>query len=151
MFRGINSVNLDEKGRIAVPTRYRARLQEDVAGRLVVTIDTEEPCLLLYPIHEWEIIEQKLEKLPSFNKAARRIQRLLIGHATEVEMDGSGRILLPPSLRDYAHLKKSCVLIGQVNKFEIWSEESWQARREDWLGEATDSNDLPADLADLSL
>ncbi len=151
MFRGINAVNLDEKGRIAIPTRYRARLQDEAARRLVTTIDTEESCLLLYPIHEWELIEKKLEKLPSFNKAARRIQRLLIGHATEAEMDGSGRILLPPSLREYAELKKSCVLIGQVNKFEIWSDEKWQARRETWLNETTDSSDLPDDLSDLSL
>lgn len=149
MFRGINSVNLDEKGRIAVPTRYRSRLQEEVAGRLVVTIDTEEACLLLYPIYEWEMIEQKLEKLPSFNKAARRIQRLLIGHAAEVEMDSNGRILLPPSLREYASLKKNCVLIGQGKKFEIWPEEGWQELRENLLSEP---HDLPADLlADLSL
>jgi MraZ protein len=151
MFRGINIINLDGKGRIAIPTRYRSRLKEEVAGRLIATIDTEERCLLLYPLNEWEEIEKKLEKLPSFNKSARRIQRLIMGHASETDMDNSGRILLPDSLRKYASLEKSCVLIGQANKFEIWSEENWDKSREVWLEQTTDSGDLPEELSDLSL
>ena len=89
MFRGINVINLDTKGRLAIPTRYRAGLQDEANGRLIVTIDTEEHCLLLYPLTAWKEIEQKIESLPSFNQATRRIQRLLIGHATELELDAN--------------------------------------------------------------
>ena len=94
MFRGLNAVNLDAKGRMSIPMRYRSKL-EDAKNQLIVTIDTEDACLLLYPLPEWEFLENKIEQLPSFNNTARRIQRLLIGHATEVELDSNGRILLP--------------------------------------------------------
>jgi len=148
MFRGINALNIDGKGRLAVPTRYR----EALSSNLVVTIDTEETCLLLYPIIQWQKIEDNLQKLPSFNAAARRIQRLLIGHATDVELDGSGRVLLPPLLRDYAHLDKKVVLIGQGNKFEVWDEGLWQARRTKWLAdEALKEDLLPDDMKNFSL
>ena len=99
MYRGINAINVDEKGRIALPTRYR-----DDLFTVVVTIDTEEKCLLMYPLEDWEEIEAKIEALPSFNQAARRVQRLLIGHATELSLDNNGRIVLPQLLRDYAGL-----------------------------------------------
>lgn len=135
-----------------MPRRYRERLQADANDQLVVTIDTEEPCLLLYPTPEWELIERKLEALPSFNPAARRIQRLLMGHATEVELDGQGRFLLPPLLRDYATLGKSVVLVGQGKKFEIWSESVWASSREGWLGAHTEGQvGLPEELQSLSL
>ena len=95
MFRGINTINIDGKGRLAVPTRYRgARGMEDGAS-LVVTIDTEETCLLLYPLTEWQIIEGNLQRLPSFDAITRRIQRLLIGHATDVKLD-SRKNIAPP-------------------------------------------------------
>lgn len=129
MFRGINAINLDSKGRLAIPSRYREGLGESI----VVTIDTEETCLLLYPVGEWQMIENSLQRLPSFNAAARRIQRLLIGHATDIHVDSNGRVLLPPLLRDYASLEKRVVLIGQGNKFEIWDEASWQSKRAVWL------------------
>jgi MraZ protein len=152
MFRGIHAINLDAKGRMAIPARYRQRLQDDTQGKLVVTIDTEEHCLLIYPLSDWEAIEAKIEALPSFNQVTRRIQRLLIGHATEVEMDGNGRILLPPLLRDYANLDKRTILLGQGKKFELWSELHWQQRRDDWMDrDGADGNDLPAVLDDLSL
>ena len=119
---------------------------------MIVTIDTEEACLLLYPLAEWEIIEQKIEALPSFQKVSRRIQRLLIGHATEVEMDGNGRILLPALLRDYAHLDKEVILLGQGKKFEIWDNVKWQGGRDGWLARGGDDNaELPPELQLLSL
>jgi MraZ protein len=151
MFRGVNNVKLDAKGRIAIPTRYRERLQERCGGQLVVTVDRDH-CLLLYPLPEWEEIERKLVKLPSFNAQARRLQRLLVGHATEVDMDSHGRVLLPPPLREFASLDKSAVMIGQGNKFEIWDEASWATRRDDWLAADEDSAaPLPAELESLSL
>ncbi len=131
MFRGANAVNMDAKGRIVLPTRYRACLQ----GGSILTIDTEERCLLLYPLAVWEEIENKLATLPSFNAQARRIQRLLIGHATEVELDAQGRMLMPPLLREYAGLDKRAVLVGQGKKIELWAEANWQECRSLWLKE----------------
>lgn len=151
MFRGVNGINIDVKGRIVVPTRYRERLQES-RSCIVLTIDTEEKCLLLYPLTAWEDIENKLAQLPSFNPAARRIQRLLIGHATEVELDSHGRILLPPLLREYAGLSKRAMLVGQGKKFELWDETHWQARRDQWLSEESDAESgLPDEVKKLSL
>lgn len=135
-----------------MPTRYRDFLQENGGDQLVITIDTDSPCLLLYPLNEWQKIEQKLQALPSFNKAARRIQRLLIGHATEVEIDTSGRVLLPTLLREYATLEKETVLIGQGNKFEIWDKKNWQQHRNEWLAEESDSTtDIPPELQAIAL
>jgi MraZ protein len=150
MFRGINVVNVEAKGRFAMPTRYREQLEEETSRQLVMTIDTEERCLLLYPMAAWETIENKLAKLPSFDPAARRVQRLLIGHATELDFDGQGRLLIPQELRDYAGIEKKIVLLGQSNKFELWSEEVWQARRTTWIEEQGKGN-LPEDLRLISL
>lgn len=153
VYRGINGINIDAKGRVAMPTRYRERLQLDSKNAVVLTIDTEVKCLLLYPLPEWEEIEKKLAALPSFNPAARRIQRLLIGHATDVEVDGQGRILLPPLLREYAGLKKRAVLVGQGKKFELWDEAHWDQCRGSWLQEESNSSDsdLPDEVKNISL
>lgn len=151
MFRGITAVTIDGKGRLTIPMRYREILSKD---DLIVTIDTEETCLLMYQAFEWKLIEEKLQGLPSFNPAARRIQRMLIGHATEIEVDNQGRILLPPLLLDYAHFErgKKVVLIGQVNKFELWNEALWFAKREGWLSdESLDKDALPNEMKTFSL
>ncbi|MGD8741792.1 MAG: division/cell wall cluster transcriptional repressor MraZ [Granulosicoccaceae bacterium] len=151
MFRGVNNISLDAKGRMAIPTRYRERLHERCDGQIVVTVDRDH-CLLIYPLPEWEEIERKLVRLPSLNKQARRLQRLLIGHATECQLDGSGRVLLPPPLREFANLERNAVLIGQGNKFELWDEKLWNERREAWLAEDEgDELDLPAEFESLSL
>ena len=151
MFRGLHSINLDAKGRLAIPTKYRDTLAELCGARLVVTIDTEERCLLIYPVNEWEIIQAKIEALPSFNPAARRIQRLLIGHATDLELDSSGRVLLPQPLREYAGLDKEVVLMGQGKKLELWSKAVWEGRRDEYLDIAGQPDALPAELQSLSL
>jgi MraZ protein len=151
VFRGVNSLAIDDKGRMAIPARYREDLLEESAPHLIITIDTESTCLLLYPYSQWELIEKKIEALPSFNPAARRIQRLLIGHATETALDNNGRILLPQALRDYAKLTKNVVLIGQGKKFELWDEQHWLDCRQGWLEEATQVGELPPDLLSLSL
>lgn len=150
-FRGINNIAVDAKGRMAMPARYRERLLEGCGGRLVVTVDRDH-CLLVYPLPEWEVIESKLIQLPSLNKQARLLQRLLIGHATELEMDAQGRILLPAVLRDFAGLKKKAVLIGQGKKLEIWDEDTWGENQEGWMTAVQgDDGDLPASLEELSL
>lgn len=137
---------------MAMPKRYRERLLDRSEGRLVVTIDTDERCLLLYPLPEWETIERKLDALPSFNTHARRVQRLLMGHATDAEMDGQGRILLSPPLRQYAGMDKRVVLIGQGKKFELWDETQWSEKRDQWLSEETVGDEaLPDELQSLSL
>ncbi|MDN4503872.1 division/cell wall cluster transcriptional repressor MraZ [Alteromonadaceae bacterium BrNp21-10] len=126
MFRSANAINLDVKGRLTIPTRYRQTLLDDCQGQLVCTIDVKQPCLLLYPLPEWEDVEFKLSQLSSMNEHERRMQRLLLGHATEGEMDKNGRFLLPATLRQHAHMEKSIMLVGQMNKFELWDAELWQ-------------------------
>ncbi len=149
-FRGVSNLSLDAKGRIVLPARYRERLIEICNSQLVVTIDTDQPCLLIYPINEWELIEEKIEALPSFNPTTRRIQRLLIGHATDIEVDTNGRMLLSNPLREYAQLGRKVVLIGQGKKFELWDEVLWAQRMDEWLGDRTDV-EMPEALAELSL
>jgi MraZ protein len=151
VFRGVNSINLDAKGRLAIPTRYRAELQDSCEGQLVLTVDREK-CLLLYPLPEWEEIERRLMRLPTLNPQARRLQRLLVGHATECEMDGQGRVLVPEPLRKFAGLDKEVALIGQGNKFELWNEEVWNLRRDEWLAEESleDIGELSPELGSLA-
>lgn len=152
MFRGATLVNLDSKGRLAVPTRHREKLNEESAGLMVCTIDLHQLCLLLYPLPAWEIIEQKLSRLSSMNPAERRVQRLLLGHASECQMDGAGRILLAPTLRQHAGLSKEVMLVGQFNKFELWDEQTWYQQVKDDI-DAELSAELPLTdrLQDLSL
>ena len=151
IFRGINNLTLDAKGRMAIPSRYRERIMASCGGQLIVTVDRDR-CLLVYPLHEWEVIEEQLAALPSLNKQSRLLQRLLIGHATEAELDTQGRILLPTMLRDYAGLERKCVLIGQGKKFEIWDEKQWTDNQKIWLDEAdNDEGELPSALESLSL
>ncbi|MGV6808237.1 MAG: division/cell wall cluster transcriptional repressor MraZ [bacterium] len=151
MFRGSNEINMDAKGRMAIPARYRDALTSGCNGKLVATIDTEEKCLLIYPYPEWEHIEAQLAALPSFNPATRRMQRLVIGHARDLEMDTNGRVLVPPELRAHASLEKKVVLIGQSHRFELWSQENWDQKREQWLSEASSSTEIPEELRSLSL
>ena len=136
---------------MAVPTKYRDRLQSTADGQLVVTLDMSDPCLLIYPVTEWEDIERKLVRLPSLNKQAARLKRLLLGHASEVELDSHGRILLPPALRELVNLEKRIILLGQGNKFEVWNEQTWNDRRDQWLQETDLDDGLSDELESLSL
>jgi MraZ protein len=150
MFRGANQLTLDVKGRMVMPTRYRDRLQERCGGKLVVTVDKDQ-CLLIYPMPDWEEIERKLMSLPTLNPQARRLQRLMVGHATDLEIDSHGRVLLPPNLREFAALTRDAMLIGQGARFELWDEARWNERRDEWLASETDATDLPTGLETLSL
>ena len=152
MFRGASLVNLDSKGRLSVPTRYRDQLLETAAGQMVCTIDIHHPCLLLYTLPEWDVIEQKLSRLSSMKPDERRVQRLLLGHASECQMDSAGRLLLAPVLRQHAGLTKQVMLVGQFNKFELWDETTWYQRvKEDIDAEQSSSEVMSERLQDLSL
>lgn len=151
MFRGASAVNMDVKGRLNVPAKYREVIEAaQSANQLIVTIDIEQRCLLAYLLKDWEVIERKLQALPNFDAHTRRIQRLLIGHATEVELDGSGRLLVPPLLREYAELDKRVILVGQGPKFEIWAESLWESGRKQWLASMS-AEELPAELKSISI
>ena len=147
MFRGIASVTMDLRGRMALPTRFREEAEQRTENRLVATIDNNEQCLLLYSLGDWEEVQRRLEALSNIGTSARLLQRLLIGHATDVEMDAQGRVLIPPLLREYGELEKKIVLMGQTNKLEIWSEQIWRTRREEWLKATRES--AFSDLSDL--
>lgn len=151
MFRGVSLISLDEKGRLAIPTRYRGELLTTCSGQVIVTVGLDK-CLLLYPLPEFEEIERKLVKLPSLNPHAKRLQRLLMGHATECELDGQGRLLVAESLRHYAGLERKVALVGQGNKFEIWDEVLWNSNRDIWVEEERlGQEDLTAELEGLAL
>lgn len=150
VFRGAIRVTLDAKGRMVMPNRHRERLQERGDSRLVVTIDRDQ-CLLIYPLPDWEEIERKLMRLPTMNEHVRRVQRLMVGHATDVELDGHGRLLLPQELRQFARLDRNAWLIGQGNRFELWDEQRWIERREQYLNGEESPTSLPAELGSISL
>jgi MraZ protein len=131
VFRGVTHLALDAKGRLAIPAKHRDALagrQPDdganASGTLVLTADPSR-CLLVYPRAAWEPIQARLMALSSFNAEIRGLQRLLVGHADDVDIDGNGRILVPPALRQYASLDHHVVLVGQGNKFELWDETKW--------------------------
>ncbi len=150
MFRGATKLSLDDKGRMVIPTRHRERLREESDGRVVVTVDRDQ-CLLIYPLPEWETLERKLMSLPTLHAEARRLQRLMVGHATDLQLDGHGRLLLPAELREFAALERNAMLIGQGKRFELWNEARWNERRDTWLKSERSGGDLPAELESLSL
>jgi len=135
---------------MAVPARLRDPLLAVGGGQLVVTIDPDTPNLALYALARWEEIQTKIEALPSINPQARRLQQLFIGHASDLEMDASGRVLLPPMLRTYARLDKKLVLLGQGQKIEIWSALEWERRFEQIRGMADGLDALPPEMQSLS-
>ncbi len=151
MFRGIYHISLDSKGRLSVPARVRAQFEAESAGGLILTAELEGQ-LLLYSLPEWEKVEEKLVALPSFDPQIRRLKRLYMGNAAECELDATGRILIPPPLRQRAGLDKKVVLSGMGNKFELWAQEAWDAvNAEDADGLRADGITLSGALESLSL
>jgi MraZ protein len=154
LFRGVSQLALDAKGRLAIPAKHRDGLAGPAAKGaaqgvpLVLTADPSR-CLLLYPRSEWEPIQARLMALSSFNEITRGLQRLLVGHADDVEMDAAGRILVPPALRQYAALDHRVVLVGQGNRFELWDEGRWLA--EEARSVAIPAGALPPELDGFSL
>lgn len=152
MFRGFSSVSLDSKGRLAIPSRYRERLVGEGGGALVQTLNPMDRSLWLYPLPEWEVIEEKLAELSDFDTQSRRSKQMMRGYATDCQLDTHGRILIPAELRDYAQIDKQAVILGQGNKFEIWNRTSWEEQRERWLEQVGDEQGAPAEaLQSLSL
>ncbi|WP_018935244.1 division/cell wall cluster transcriptional repressor MraZ [Thioalkalivibrio sp. ALJ24] len=141
MFRGVSQLNLDAKGRLAMPARYRDELVASCDGQLVVTVHPDR-CLLVYPRPEWERVEQNLMSRPNLKPAVVRLQRLLVGHASDCDLDGSGRLLLPPPLRRFASLDKQVVLLGQGKKFEIWDQATWDQNCEQMFEDGIDADEL---------
>jgi MraZ protein len=148
VFRGVAQLTLDSKGRVAVPARYRESLVTRCAGHLVITADSDK-CLLLYPLPDWEPIQQKLMALSSFNPRIRDLQRRLIGYAEDVQIDGAGRLLISSALRNFAELDKNIVLVGQGNKFELWDQAKWQEVLE--RSASFGDSELPPELEGFSL
>jgi len=126
MFEGANALSLDTKGRMSMPTSYRALINGFCEGNMFLTLHIKDPCLLLYTQPEWEFTKEKISKLPSKNSYTRMLIRVLVGHATRCKLDGNGRILLPPLLREFVGIDKSIVLTGAINKFEVWDEQAWK-------------------------
>jgi MraZ protein len=148
VFRGIAQLHLDVKGRLAVPSRHRETLVERCAGHLVITADADH-CLLVYPLPDWELIQQKLEGLSNLDPRVRELQRRLIGFAVDVDMDSAGRVLISPALREYAELDKEVVLVGQGKKFELWNKANWEQMVSATRGFA--AGGLPPELEGFSL
>ena len=151
VFRGVTQLALDAKGRLAIPARLRDVLagSPDTAERaLIVTADPSR-CLLVYPRATWEPIQARLMSLSSFNEPIRRLQRLLVGYADDVDLDGAGRILVSPELRRYAGLEHRVVLVGQGNKFELWDEPRWQEQTAQTI--TFSAGELPPELDGFSL
>jgi MraZ protein len=150
MFRGANQLTIDAKGRMVMPTRYRDRLHEMCAGKLVVTVDQQQ-FLLIYPLPDWEEIERKIMRLPSTNPEIRLLQQVMVGQATDLELDGHGRLLLPPNLREFARLTRDAVLVGQGVRFELWDEARWNALTEAWVASGQKpATEVPDELKSLS-
>lgn len=157
MFRGSTQLALDGKGRLSIPAKYRERLMARCGGHVILTADPTNGCLLLYPYPEWEIIERQINELRGMDAVTRQLKMLVVGSAEELELDGAGRILVPPMLRKYAKLEKDVVLVGQDKKFALWSEPAWQALFEqaaqlpEMLNDAVRSGSLPEELKGFSL
>lgn len=133
MFRGINSIAIDAKGRAAVPARHREVLNRLTISNFVITLNPWDRCLWLYPLEEWELIESKLSSLSDFDKESRRTKQVIRGYASDCALDGQGRVLLPAELREFAKIEKHAIFLGQGNKFELWQEEHWKNVRDDWF------------------
>jgi MraZ protein len=116
VFQGSASLSLDAKGRLSVPSRHRDALQAQCAGQLTLTRHPDG-CLLVYPRPVWE---QKRAEIMAFPASARALQRLLLGHAMDVELDGTGRVLIAPELRTAAHIERDVLLMGMGAHFELW-------------------------------
>lgn len=148
MFQGETAISIDDKGRLAIPTAYRDVVAGECGNRLVITYSPfESGCLYLYPQAIWERVRDQVNALPRIKSVSRNLQLKLVGAATFVEPDGSGRVSIPASHRNAVGIEKKAVLLGMGDKFELWSEQAHHAQIRQTLGDA----DLGEDLVDLQL
>lgn len=129
MFQGVTQINLDAKGRMAIPTKVRDPLTAGGTVKLVLTAHPDG-CLLLYPLPDWEPIRARVMAFPSLDRQFSVWKRLLVGFAEEVEPDGAGRLLISPELRSFAKISRPVMLVGQGSHFEIWDLETWKVHLE---------------------
>jgi len=148
MFRGATNLSMDAKGRLAVPSKHRDALFTQSAGNIVLTAHPHR-CLLLYPEPLWGAIQSKVMGLSSFDKKSSALQRLLVGYAEDITLDGAGRLLVSPVLREFASLEKDVMLVGQGSHFELWNMEAWHKQLLNVVGE--NDIEMPAELDGFSL
>ncbi|MGZ5101654.1 MAG: division/cell wall cluster transcriptional repressor MraZ [Usitatibacter sp.] len=148
MFQGATQINLDAKGRMAVPTRVRDPLTAGGTMKLVLTAHPDG-CLLLYPLPDWEPIRAKVMAFPSLDRQFSVWKRLLVGFAEEIEPDAAGRLMISPELRDFAHITRQVMFVGQGSHFEIWDLETWNAQLE--VLRSGGSSSLPPGMENFSL
>ncbi len=120
MFMGEYQHNIDSKGRLIVPAKFREGL-----GTVFVVTKGLDSCLFVYTNDEWKVFEEKIKKLPLTNKDVRKFVRFFFSGAVECETDNQGRVMIPQNLREYAGIKKEVISIGVSNRIEIWSKENW--------------------------
>jgi MraZ protein len=125
MFRGAAKVTLDAKGRMVLPARVRDVLGQIGEQQLVATVDRDQ-CVLVYPLGDWQKLQDQLMNLPNLNSEARWLQRLLVGYATDLDIDSHGRVLIPGELREFTGLQRDAMLFGQGNHLELWDESAWK-------------------------
>jgi MraZ protein len=121
MFLGTHTPRLDDKGRLALPARFRAELE----GGLVIC-KGQDRCLSIYPVTEFNRVTEALRTAPSTDRKVRDYSRVLFASASNESTDGQGRITIPPTLRAYAGLTKDCVVIGANTRIEVWDAAAWQ-------------------------
>jgi len=138
MFRGSFEHSVDSKGRVSVPSKFRDVIADRYDGRLVMAMDYDK-CLTVYPLEEWEKLEEKIRSLPTMKKEVKDFMRFLLSSATECELDKQGRILIPPAHREHAGIAKNVILVGIIDKIEVWDTGAWKVRNSqngDKIGEA---------------
>jgi MraZ protein len=124
-FLGEYEVTVDAKGRFLLPAAIKKKLPDDSAGQFVINRGFEK-CLTLYPIGTWEPIMEGISKLNDFDPKVREFRRYFFNGATELELDSAGRLLIPPNLRDHANIDKDVVLVGSIQKIEIWDKKNYR-------------------------
>ncbi len=143
---------MDTKGRFAIPTRFRDGLVSEGSSCIAMTIDPSARNLVIYPLAYWEQIQAQISALPTMDPYAKRLQQLVLGHAfPDLELDASGRILVPPLLREYGQFDKKLVLVGQPNKVDVWAESMWTTHSETLIAEKPDPSQMSPDILAIRL
>jgi MraZ protein len=147
MFRGRFEHTIDPKGRISIPSKFREVLKEKYEEKLMVT--NFDGCLYAYPTDEWYLLEEKVSRLSSLNRKAKSLQRFFTSAVAECPIDKLGRILIPPTLRDYAKLEKDVIVIGVLKRIEVWSKKNWEpeiTRAQEYLENLSDEDLVELDI-----